>query len=112
MAFNTASSNREKQRWACLQHEGTNRTVVDHETDLGIFTQNYLRPGLQYKEAAKKARIVLGQITRAFTNRDRHIFVRLYNQYVRPHLEFATAVWTPWTQGDIELMEKVQIRIG
>ena len=57
---------------------GTNLTVVDHETDLGIITQKNLRPGLQCKEAAKKARIVLGQITRAFTYRDRHIFVRLY----------------------------------
>ena len=70
-----------------------------------------MRPGLQYKEAAKKARIVLGQITRVFTYRDGHIFVRLYKQYIRPNLEFAIPVWTPWTQGDIELLEKIQIRM-
>ena len=28
---------------------GTNLTVVDHETDLGIITQKNLRPGLQCK---------------------------------------------------------------
>ena len=90
---------------------GTNLTVVDHETDLGIITQKNLRPRLQCKEAAKKARIVLGQITCAFTYRDRHIFVRLYKQYIRPHLEFGIPVQTPWSQGDIDLMEKVQIRM-
>jgi len=37
--------------------------------------------------------------------------VRLYKQYIRPHLEFAVPVWTPWTQGDIELLEKIQIRM-
>ena len=37
--------------------------------------------------------------------------MRLYKQYIRPHLEFAVPVWTPWTQGDIELLEKIQIRM-
>jgi len=37
--------------------------------------------------------------------------VRLYKKYIRPHLEFAIPVWTPWTQGDIELLEKIQIKM-
>ena len=51
------------------------------------------------QRSRKKAKIVLGQITCVF------------KQYIRPHLEFAIPVWSPWTQGDIELMEKVQIRM-
>ena len=51
---------------------------------------------------------VLGQIRRNFHYRDRHIFLRLYKQYVRPHLEFATPSWTPWLAGDKEVLEKVQ----
>ena len=38
---------------------GTNLTVVDHETDIGIITQKNLRPGLPCKEAAKKLELYL-----------------------------------------------------
>ena len=53
---------------------------------------------------------VLGQISRAFHYRDRYVFVRLYRQYVRPHLEFSTQAWSPWTEADISVLEKVQKR--
>ena len=29
---------------------------------------------------------------------------------MRPHLEFAVPAWSPWTQGDREVLEKVQRR--
>jgi ribonuclease P/MRP protein subunit RPP40 len=32
----------------------------------------------------------------------------LYKQYVRPHLEFASPAWSPWLQGDIDTLGKVQ----
>ncbi len=69
-----------------------------------------LRPGAQCAKAARKASAVLGQISRAFHFRDRHTFLNLYKQYVRPHLEFAVQAWSPWTQQDKELLEKVQKR--
>ena len=54
--------------------------------------------------------MVLGQITRAFHFRDSKVFLNLYKQYVRPHLEFSVAAWAPWTQEDIETLEKIQRR--
>ena len=36
------------------------------------------------------------------------MFLNLYKQYVRPHLEFSVAAWSPWTQEDIETLEKVK----
>jgi hypothetical protein len=36
------------------------------------------------------------------------MFVNLYKQYVRPHLEFAIQAWSPWTQQDKEELERVQ----
>ena len=53
---------------------------------------------------------MLGQIIRSFHDRDQHIFVRLYLQYVRPHLEFAVSAWAPWTQADIDCLERIQQR--
>jgi hypothetical protein len=41
---------------------------------------------------------------------DRHIFLRLYKQYVRPHLEFSSQAWAPWPEGDRNCLEKAQQR--
>ena len=53
---------------------------------------------------------MLGQISRAFHYRDRHVFVRLYTQYVRPHLEFSTQAWAPWTEADKKVLERMQMK--
>ena len=37
-------------------------------------------------------------------------FLKLYKVYVRPHLEYAVASWSPWLQSDKEMLEKVQRR--
>ncbi len=47
-------------------------------------------------KGGKDSADVLGQLTRAFTYRDRHIFKKLYVQYVRPHTEFSVQAWSPW----------------
>jgi hypothetical protein len=54
------------------------------------------------------ARTVLGQISRSFHYRDKKTFVKLLITYVRPHLEFCTPAWSPWTVKDIDCIEKVQ----
>ena len=59
------------------------------ERDLGVIMAKSLKPSAQCAKAAKTASMVLGQITRAFRYRDKYIFVKLYKQYVRPHLDFA-----------------------
>ncbi len=55
----------------------------------GSFTSN-LKPSAQCSKAAGCATSVLNQLKRNFHFRDRHIFVNLYKQYVRPHLEFSS----------------------
>ena len=82
--------------------------TTEEERDVGVMINSSLRPGSQCAKAAKTAGAVLGQITRAFHYRDRQVFVQLYKQYVRPHLEFAGPAWSPWTGADIEVLERVQ----
>lgn len=81
---------------------------TDAERDLGVVIEKSLKPSSQCKKAAARARVVLGQITRNFHYRDKKHFIRLYTQYVRPHLEFASSAWAPWTAADIQTVEKVQ----
>ena len=64
----------------------------------------------QCRKAARTAQTVLNQLARAFHFRDRHVFLRLYIQYVRPHLEYAVPAWVPWYESDKECLEKVQRR--
>jgi hypothetical protein len=80
------------------------------ERDIGVKVSKSLRPAVQCREAAGRANVVLGQISRAFHFRDKLTFVKLYKQYVRPHLEFAVPAWSPWTLGDKEMLEKIQRR--
>ena len=96
----------------CFQYlmNGTILESTDEEKDVGVLIHKSLKPSKQCTLSAKKANQVLGQITRAFHYRDRHVFLRLYKQYVRCHLEFAVSVWSPWTNADIEVLEKVQMR--
>jgi ribonuclease P/MRP protein subunit RPP40 len=68
---------------------GAALSTTKEERDIGVTVSSNLRPCTQCAKAARKASAVLGQISRAFHYRHRHIFLNLYKQYVRPHLEFA-----------------------
>ena len=83
---------------------------VGQEKDVGVIISDNLRPSLQCAKAAKKANAVLGQLSRGVTYRDKECFMSLYQTYVRPHLEYAVAAWSPWTLGDKEVLEAVQRR--
>jgi hypothetical protein len=89
---------------------GIKLATTSEERDIGVTVCGNLKPSSQCSKAAGTAAAVLGQISRAFHYRDRHTFIGLYKQYVRPHLEFAVQAWNPWTQHDKETLEKVQRR--
>jgi hypothetical protein len=82
--------------------------ITTKERDIGVTITSNLKPTAQCKKAAKTAQMVLGPIGRSFHFRDRHVFVKLYKQYVLPHLEFSAQAWSPWTVSDIECLKKVQ----
>ena len=83
---------------------------VVSEKDVGVLIHESLKPSMQVTKAAEKANQVLGQLARAVTYRDKETFLKLFTVYVRPHLEYAVASWSPWTMTDKEVLEKVQKR--
>ena len=84
--------------------------VVEFEKDVGVIIDNTLKPSLQCVKAAKKGQMVLGQLARAVSYRDKVTFFNLYKTYVRPHLEYAVQAWSPWNAGDKSALENVQKR--
>jgi hypothetical protein len=85
---------------------------VEEERDIGVTVQKSLKPSAQCAKAAGTARSVLGQISRLFHYRDKKTFVKLYVTYVRPHLEFCTPAWSPWTRADIDCLEHLLLLLN
>ena len=80
------------------------------ERDLGIMISSDLKWNYHVKYCANKANKILGMLTRTFEYRNLELFKSLYTTFVRPHLEFVVAVWSPFLKGDINILEKVQRR--
>jgi hypothetical protein len=57
-----------------------------------------------------KANSIMGLIRRTYTYLDEQSFKYLFQALVRPHIEYAEAVWSPFKVGDIEKIENVQRR--
>ena len=65
---------------------------------------------MQCAEAEKKAMKILVMVRQQFKNMDKECFTLLYRTFIRPHLEYAIQVWSPYIKRDIECLEKVQRR--
>ena len=89
---------------------GTPLAVTEKERDIGVIISHTLKPSSQCSEAARRASAVLTQISKAFLYRDRKVFLQLYKSFVRCHLEFAVTSWAPWSNGDIDILERIQRR--
>jgi hypothetical protein len=59
---------------------------------------------------ASRANVMLGKLKRSFKNINEKSFKKLYTAFVRPHMEFAVPVWSPYLKSDIETLVKVQRR--
>jgi hypothetical protein len=84
--------------------EGQQLEVIEVERDIGVNVAKRLKQASQCQKAARMAQEVLSQISRAFHYRDRNVFLRLYIEYMRPHLKFASPAWSPWLEADKDVL--------
>ena len=63
----------------------------------------------QHMTKVNKANSIMNLIRRSFTFLDCNLFKKLYVTFVRPHLEYAQAVWSPHLTKHINMIEKVQM---
>ena len=66
------------------------------EKDLGVVINNKLKWDDQVDQATLKATAVLGMLKRTFVHWNAQMFIRLFDTYVRPHLEYCSSVWNPY----------------
>lgn len=84
--------------------------AVDRERDLGVIISQDLKAHKQSIEARNKANRMLGIINRNVSYKSKEVITKLYNSYVRPHLEYCIQAWRPYHRYDINMLESVQRR--
>ena len=83
---------------------------VAHEKDLGVVIDEELKFEEHIAHKINVANGIVGQIRRSFSYLNPETFKRLYVAFVRPHLEYCQAVWSPYLRRNIDALEKVQMR--
>ena len=78
--------------------------------DLGVFIDNKLNFEKHINYCINKANRVMGIVRKTFDFLDQESFLYLFKGLVRPHLEYASSVWSPYLLKHIEALEAVQRR--
>jgi ribonuclease P/MRP protein subunit RPP40 len=87
-----------------------NLDKIDEEKDIGVIIDKNLDFEAHINEKVNKATKIFGIIRRAYLNLNEENFMPLYKALVRSHLDFASAVWSPYKQKHKDLIENVQRR--
>ena len=83
---------------------------VFEEKDLSVILDSDLKFEEHTNQKIKKANTMIGLIRRSFSFLDVSLFKHLYTAFVRPHLEYCQAVWSPYLRKHTNAIEKVQER--
>jgi len=81
--------------------------TTESERDLGVIFLNNLK---WKNQVIGKANQMLNMITKCFVHLDTKLLRSLYVTFIRPLIEFAVPVWSPYQKSDIEMLERVQHR--
>ena len=83
---------------------------VTEEKDLGVIVDEQLSFSTHIATKVNKANKMVGCIRHSFKHLTTRSFKLLFQSLVRPHLEYATAVWSPHLKKHQRLIENVQRR--
>jgi hypothetical protein len=87
---------------------GVKLQETTHTKYLGIHIENDLRWNKQTHYAAGRGIGVLNFLRRNFHHCSSSVKEKLYSTLVRPHLDYASASWDPYTSTNINYLERVQ----
>ena len=84
---------------------------VSEEKDLGVIIQNNLSPEKHINRIFGKTYNILQNIGFAFNYLDENMMKKILTTLIRPQLEYAAVVWSPYMKKHIRKLERVQ-RLG
>ena len=95
----------------------TNYTIENHSlktvreiNDLGVLIDKELVFSEHVAHVVKRANIKTYLFQKIFTNPNGDLMKKLFVSYVRPIIEYASVIWSPYLIKDKQLLEKVQRR--
>ena len=91
--------------------EQTPIPTVTKQRDLGITITSDLKWETHITLITKKANSMIYLIQKSFKDLSKEMILKLHKSYVRPKLEYAQSIWSPYYIKDIEQIERVQRRI-
>ena len=92
--------------------DGSKHTLesVEEEKDLGVTVDKGLKFKHPIQNCVNKANQMLGVVKRTFTNINKEVMIPLFKGMIRPHLEYASCVWSPSMKYLKTSIENVQRR--
>ena len=82
--------------------------VSTSEKDLGVHVDSLLNFDEHITTKVKKAKSMCGLLVHTITYKSRDIMIPLYKALVRPIIEYANPVWSPYSREHIDLIEDIQ----
>ena len=94
----------------CLPYSvnGTEIQTVTSEKDIGFWITDDLSTKTHVQKARGKALGEISRIRRNFSYIDKRAFCVLYNQRIRPHLDYGMCACPPDSAADAKILERVQ----
>lgn len=92
------------------QMNGADIATVSVEKDIGFWVTSDLSSSTHVQKAKGKAMAEIIRIRRNFSYIDKRAFCTLYNQRVRPHLDYGMAACPPGTSAESKVLEAVQAK--
>ena len=89
---------------------GTEIAPVTTEKDIGFWIRDDLSTSTHVQKARCKAMAEISRIKRNFSFIDKRAFCILYNQRIRPHLDYGMTACPPGTVAEAKLLESVQAK--
>ena len=83
---------------------------VDAAKYLGVTISKDLSWNTHINNITSTANKTLGFVKRNVVTKNKDIKTMAYNSLVRPEVEYASVVWSPYTKDNINKIEKVQRR--
>ena len=93
----------------CLTINDTALTQVQEYKYLGVIITSDLSWTPHITNLCNRSRRLIGLLYRRFyKHASSNTLLKLYISFIRPRLEYSSAVWNPYLKGEVEALEKVQ----